>query len=102
MNCNDATFCFLVTRDLSKEHIWREWFEGLTRLQFKCAIVVHCSHKDAIRSEWLKQYLIPDECTRDTAWGWLLNDVPVRACDSRVSRCVVHPALGDVRANRES
>ena len=47
----DATFCFLVTQDLSKEHIWREWFEGLKRLQFKCAIVVHCSNKDAIHSE---------------------------------------------------
>ena len=68
-----VTFCFLVTRDLSKEHIWREWFEGLARLQFKCAIVVHCSNKDAIHSEWLKQHLIPDECRRKTAWGWVLN-----------------------------
>ena len=66
-DCNpaDVTFCFLVTRDLSKEHIWREWFECLARLQFKCAIVVHCSHKDSIRSDWLKQHLIPDECTRE-------------------------------------
>ena len=70
---NDVTFCFLVTRDLSKEHIWREWLEGLNRLQFKCAIVVHCSHKGSIQSEWLKQHLIPDECTRKTEWGWVLN-----------------------------
>jgi hypothetical protein len=34
LDCNpaDVTFCFLVTRDLSKEHIWREWFEGLSRV----------------------------------------------------------------------
>ena len=74
-DCNpaDVTFCFLVTRDLSKEHIWREWFECLARLQFKCAIVVHCSNKDSIHSEWLKQHLIPDERRRKTAWGWVLN-----------------------------
>lgn len=54
----DVTFCFLVTRDLSKEHIWREWFEGLNRLQIKCAIVVHCSHKGSIQSEWFAPFAI--------------------------------------------
>jgi hypothetical protein len=72
---NDATFCFLITGDLTKEHIWREWFDGLDRLQFKHAIVVHCSlsHKDTIKSEWLKQWLMPDSCMRPTAWGWLVE-----------------------------
>lgn len=84
-DCNpaDVTFCFLVTRDLSKEHIWREWFECLARLQFKCAIVVHCSNKDSIHSEWLKQHLIPDERRRKTAWGWVLN--AISTCPKRMN-----------------
>ena len=74
-DANDATFCFLVTQDLTKEHIWREWFAGLERLQFKYAIVVHCSlsHKEKIKSAWLKQWFMPDGCMRPTAWGWLVG-----------------------------
>lgn len=68
---NDATFCFLATRDLVKEHIWREWFDGLERLQFKFSIVVH-GPRDKIRSNWLKRHLLPDERVRKTAWGWLV------------------------------
>ena len=72
---NDATFCFLVTRDLAKEHIWREWFDGLERLQFKFSVVAHCSlsNKHKVKSEWLKQRLLPDNCMCQTAWGWLVN-----------------------------
>jgi hypothetical protein len=72
---NDATFCFLVTQDLTKEHIWREWFEGLERLQFKFAIVVHCSasHKNKVKSDWLKRHFLPDEHMRDTEWGWIVS-----------------------------
>ena len=72
---NDVTFCFLVTADLVKEHIWREWFDGLERLQFKFSVVVHCSlsHKPKIKSDWLKEHLLPDERMRDTAWGWVLS-----------------------------
>jgi hypothetical protein len=72
---NNATFCFLLTADLKKEHIWREWFDRLQQLQFRFAIVVHCSlsHKDNVRSEWLRQYFLPDSCMRPTAWGWIVH-----------------------------
>ena len=72
---NDATFCFLITGDLTKEHIWRDWFAGLERLQFKYGIVVHCSlsYKNTVKSEWLRQWFLPDECMRPTAWGWLVD-----------------------------
>ena len=70
-----ATFCFLVTQDLTKEHIWREWFAGLERLQFKYAIVVHCSlsHAEKIKSAWLRQWCMPDGCMRPTGWGWVVE-----------------------------
>lgn len=72
---NNATFCFLLTGDLTKEHIWREWFAGLESLKFKYAIVVHCSlsHKGNVKSEWLKQWFMPDSCMRPTSWGWLVD-----------------------------
>ena len=72
---NDVTFCFLVSTDLTKEHIWREWFDRLQELQFKFAIVVHCSssNKHKVRSDWLKQHFLPDECMRPTAWGWIVD-----------------------------
>jgi len=53
---NSVAFCFMVTRDLSKEHIWREWF---AKLKIDYNIYVHVSDPDKIKSEWLKQYLIP-------------------------------------------
>jgi hypothetical protein len=72
---NDVTFCFIVTQDLVKEHIWREWFDGLQQLRFKFAIVVHCSatHSGNVKSEWLRQHFIPADCMRPTAWGWIVN-----------------------------
>jgi len=73
---NDVTFCFLVTQDLVKEHIWREWFEGLEKLQFKFSIVVHCSpcNKNKVTSEWLIQHLLPDDyICKNTIWDWLLT-----------------------------
>jgi hypothetical protein len=72
---NDVTFCFLVSSDLTKEHIWREWFDRLQELQFKFAIVVHCSssNKHKVGSDWLKQHFLPDECMRPTAWGWIVD-----------------------------
>ena len=72
---NDVTFCFLVTADLVKEHIWREWLDRLQQLQFKFSVVVHCSlpHKHNVKSDWLKQHFLPDERMRDTAWGWIVN-----------------------------
>jgi hypothetical protein len=74
---NDVTFCFIVTTDLVKEHIWREWFDRLEQLQFKIGIVVHCSasHKNKVKSDWLKQHFIPAECMRPTAWGWIVNAI---------------------------
>jgi hypothetical protein len=71
---NNATFCFLLTNDLTKEHIWREWFDGLERLEFKYEIVVHCSlsHKENVKSEWLRQWFMPDKWMQPTAWGWLV------------------------------
>jgi hypothetical protein len=72
---NDATFCFLVTQDLTKEHIWREWFAGLERLQFRFAIVVHCSlsNNGNVKSDWLRQRFIPDDSMRPTGWGWVVD-----------------------------
>lgn len=72
---NNVAFCFLITGDLTKEHIWREWFDGLEKLQFKYGIVVHCSlsYKNTVKSEWLRQWFLPDECMRPTAWGWLVD-----------------------------
>jgi len=72
---NDVTFCFLVTKDLVKEHIWREWFDRLQQLQFKFSVIVHCSssHKNKVKSDWLKRHFLPDERMRETAWGWVLN-----------------------------
>ena len=72
---NDVTFCFLVTKDLVKEHIWREWFDRLQQLQFKFSVIAHCSssHKNKVKSDWLKRHFLPDERMRDTAWGWVLH-----------------------------
>lgn len=74
---NDVTFCFLVTTDLVKEHIWREWFDQLQQLQFKFKIIVHCSpsNVDNVKSDWLKLHFIPNKRTRDTAWGWVLKSM---------------------------
>ena len=54
-----TTFCFLVTRDLVKEALWRSWFEELTSLGFTYSIATHCSDPSQIKSEWLRSTLIP-------------------------------------------
>jgi len=72
---NNVTFCFLVTTDLVKEHIWREWFDRLQQLQFKISVIVHCSpsNVDKVKSDWLKRHFLPHERMRAAAWGWVLN-----------------------------
>ena len=69
----DITFCFLVTKDLIKEHIWRKWFACLKKRGLKINIITHCSpeHKANINSDWLLKTIIPEEYLMDTAWGWL-------------------------------
>ena len=64
-----VTFCFLVTRDLVKEHIWRQWFDRLAALDFKFNIITHVSpvQKDLVKSEWLQQTLLPDNYLCATA-----------------------------------
>lgn len=54
-----ATFCFIVTRDLVKEELWRSWFADLDALGFKYSIVTHCSNPSHILSPWLRATLIP-------------------------------------------
>jgi hypothetical protein len=61
-----ATFCFLVTRDLIKERIWRSWFSGLDALGFQYSIATHCSNPADIKSDWLRATLIPDSLP--TSW----------------------------------
>jgi hypothetical protein len=70
-----VTFCFLVTRDLVKEHIWRQWFDRLAALDFKFNIITHVSpvQKDLVCSDWLRQTLLPDNYLCDTAWAWLMQ-----------------------------
>ena len=69
----DVTFCFLVTKDLIKEHIWRTWLDRLKVLGLNINVVTHCSpaHKVNIKSDWLKATLIPANYLCDTEWGWL-------------------------------
>lgn len=71
----DVTFCFLVTKDLIKEHIWRKWLARLEELGLKIKVVTHCSpaHKVNVKSEWLKQTILPNNYLHDTAWGWVIK-----------------------------
>ena len=62
-------FCFLVTKDLNKESIWRTWFSKLDELKFPYRVFTHCSNPAAITSEFLKSTLIGPEHTYPTAWG---------------------------------
>jgi hypothetical protein len=75
MSNNSVTFCFLVTKDLVKEHIWRKWLERLAELKFKFKVVTHCSpaHIKHINSDWLRESLLPADYLFDTAWGWVMN-----------------------------
>jgi len=68
-----VTFCFLVTKDLIKEAIWRTWFMRLQELGLKINIITHYSpkHKGNIQSEWLLKTIIPENYLFDTAWGWI-------------------------------
>lgn len=62
---DSVAFLFLVTGDLVKENIWKEWFSNL---KIKYNIYVHCSFPERIKSPWLKQYLIP--YSLKTAWNF--------------------------------
>lgn len=72
---NDVTFCFIVTKDLVKEQIWRQWLARLAALDFKFKVVTHVSpeQKGNITSDWLKTTLIPDAHLCATGWGWIMS-----------------------------
>lgn len=63
-----VALCFMVTRDLSKEHIWKSWLVELDKVGFKYNIYVHCSKPENIKSKWLKKYLVPFSIP--TAWNF--------------------------------
>jgi len=71
----DVTFCFLVTKDLVKEHIWRKWFDRLCELNFKFQVITHVSpnHKENVKSDWLQKTILPDDYLCETAWGYLMK-----------------------------
>lgn len=71
----DVTFCFLVTKDLVKEQIWRKWFDRLTELGLKIKVITHTSPAQInnITSDWLKQTLMPRSYLTETDWGWVMN-----------------------------
>jgi hypothetical protein len=57
---NDSiAFCFMVTKDLSKENVWKKWLNELNKLNVKYNIYVHVSDPTKVKSDWLKKYLIP-------------------------------------------
>jgi hypothetical protein len=58
-----VAFCFLVNRDLSKEHIWKQWF---SRLTISHDIFVHASVPAMVKSPWFRQYLLPATRMRPT------------------------------------
>jgi hypothetical protein len=64
------TFCFLVTKDLVKENIWRLWFDELRKLKIKYRILTHCSYYENIKSPWLRATLIPKEYIKETRWEY--------------------------------
>jgi hypothetical protein len=61
----------MVTKDLSKEHVWRRWLQALDILGVKYNIYVHCSDPSVIKSEWLKKYIIP--VSLPTAWDFHMD-----------------------------
>ncbi len=63
-----VSFCFLVTKDLNKEHIWRSW---LDQLDISYSLFVHCSNPEKITSPWLQSFIIPRNKIVPTAWGKL-------------------------------
>jgi hypothetical protein len=71
----DVTFCFLVTRDLVKEQLWRDWFDRLRALHFKFRVITHVSpaQKANIQSDWLQSTLLPETYLCETEWGWVMK-----------------------------
>lgn len=67
----DVAFCFIVTKDLNKEHIWRKWLEQLSELGLKIKIFTHCSNPSQIHSPWLLKTLIPESIP--TQWGFIMK-----------------------------
>ena len=63
-----VTFCFIVIKDLIKEHVWTKWFDELRARNFPFTVLTHCSRPEAISSPWLKSTLIPAEYTKPTSW----------------------------------
>lgn len=70
---NGITFCFIVTKDLTKENIWREWFSDLKKEKIKYRILTHCSNPNNILSPWLKCTLIPTNYLKPTSWQFHTN-----------------------------
>lgn len=74
MNRPRVTFCFLVTRELEKEKLWRIWFDELDNLDFPYHVIAHCSNRHLPNIDpkgWLFKYLIPEHV--DTRWGCVMN-----------------------------
>jgi len=71
----DVTFCFMVTRDLVKEQLWRDWFARLQALHFNFQVITQVSpaHKVNIQSDWLQSTLLPDSYLCETEWGWVMK-----------------------------
>lgn len=69
----DVTFCFIVTKDLVKEAVWRKWLARLQDLGLKFNVLTHRSpkFKENIQSDWLQKTVIPEEHLHDTAWAWI-------------------------------
>ena len=73
LSLSSVSFCFLITKDLIKESIWRQWFDKLT---IDYDIYVHVNtNQFNIQSLWLKQYVIPSFYIKDTKWGYLGNAI---------------------------
>ena len=70
-----VTFCFLVTKDLVKETVWRKWLDKLAQLNFNFQVVTHCSPNFTknITSDWLRQTLLPEKYLCETGWGWVMK-----------------------------
>lgn len=67
---NKIAFLFIVNRDLTKEHIWKYWFN---LLNIDYTIYVHCSTPSNINSIWFKKFLIPNKYIKATKWGILAD-----------------------------
>lgn len=69
---SSIAFCFLITKDLIKENLWKQWFN---RLPIDYDIYVHTNNIQNIQSLWLKQYIIPNKYIKITKWGSLGNAI---------------------------